>query len=309
MDHSDPQMPVPVMPYAHGCERGDCQASLDQASDLFGVHLEYHHDPYELLFSTRDARDFCSSWQQAAGSKSWKSCELAYGPTADDYVAWKISTSKTNLIATPKNKATYGWRAWTQRWTPAPMDTRQCRVQVYGLIEYHQALGNITSCSQHIEDQVACTEDPDCSWVLFGINSGVAKKRTCQLEAGMHTHTHTDTSRETDQSQGKWMPKFQSGVCVKSWAYAPLWHLPVVTSKFEADSPHSDSLIIGHLRFKQFWPCRPTGIGDGARASGEIRAGIMAAWHKRRNKMQRMCMKTPSTSCSSTEAGRNCDIG
>ncbi|CAE7369828.1 unnamed protein product, partial [Symbiodinium natans] len=154
MDHSDPQMPVPVMPYAHGCERADCQASLDQASDLFGVHLEYHHDPYELLFSTRDARDFCSSWQQAAGSKSWKSCELAYGPTADDYIAWKISTNdKANLIATPKNKALYGWRAWTQRWTPAPMDMRQCRVQVYGLVEYHHALGNITSCSQYVENK------------------------------------------------------------------------------------------------------------------------------------------------------------
>ena len=164
MDHSDPQMPVPVMPYAHGCERADCQASLDQASDLFGVHLEYHHDPYELLFSTRDARDFCSSWQQAAGSKSWKSCELAYGPTADDYIAWKISTNdKANLIATPKNKALYGWRAWTQRRTPAPMDMRQCRAQVYGLVEYHHALGNITSCGQYIENKVACIVDRDCT--------------------------------------------------------------------------------------------------------------------------------------------------
>ena len=179
MDHSDPHMPVPVMPYAQGCERADCQASLDQASDLFGVRLEYHHDPYELLFSTRDARDFCSSWLQAAASKSWKSCELTYGPTADDYIAWKISTNKTNLIATPKNKAKYGWRAWTQRWTPAPMDMRQCRVQVYGLIEYDHALGNITSCSQYVENKFTCKADPDCRWI----------------------------------------PKFQSGVCVKNWAH------------------------------------------------------------------------------------------
>ncbi|CAE7554786.1 unnamed protein product [Symbiodinium natans] len=179
MDHSDPQMPVPVMPYVHGCERGDCQASLDQATDLFGVHLKYHHDPYELVFSTRDARDFCSSWKQAAASKSWKSCELAYGPTADDYVAWKISTNKTNLIATPKNKALYGWRAWTQRWAPAPVDMRQCRVQVYGFIEYHHALGNISSCEKRIEDKWGCKADPDC----------------------------------------KWIPKFQSGVCVRDWSY------------------------------------------------------------------------------------------
>ena len=182
MDHSDPQMPVPVMPYVHGCERGDCQASLDQATDLFGVHLKYHHDPYELVFSTRDARDFCSSWKQAAASKSWKSCELAYGPTADDYVAWKISTNKTNLIATPKNKALYGWRAWTQRWAPAPVDMRQCRVQVYGFIEYHHALGNISSCEKRIEDKWGCKADPDCTWVLFGRQREVERERERESE-------------------------------------------------------------------------------------------------------------------------------
>ena len=127
MDHSDPQRPVPVMPYAMGCERADCQASLDQAAELFGVQMDYHHDPYDLLYKTQDAKEFCSAWRQAAGDKSWSSCEVAYGPTADDYIAWKVSTNQTNLIATPKDKSMYGWRSWTQRWTPPPVDMRQCQ--------------------------------------------------------------------------------------------------------------------------------------------------------------------------------------
>ncbi|OLP84323.1 hypothetical protein AK812_SmicGene34812 [Symbiodinium microadriaticum] len=123
-------------------ERPNCKASMEQvkilplgrafratvrrsvefeAEDLFSINLNYHHDKYEVLYKT----------------------------VLDDYIAWKISSPNYNIADefTPKDKTRYGWRAWTSLWNPAPVDDRNCDTTLYGVKEYLETLGNISTCA------------------------------------------------------------------------------------------------------------------------------------------------------------------
>ncbi|CAE7378917.1 unnamed protein product, partial [Symbiodinium necroappetens] len=132
----------PVLPYVlkdskYCGERPNCKASMEQAEDLFSINLNYHHDKYEVLYKTSDAKMFCDAWDTATEGKGWGNCSLAFGPTADDYIAWKISSPNYNIADefTPKDKTRYGWRAWTSLWNPAPVDDRNCDTTLYGVKE------------------------------------------------------------------------------------------------------------------------------------------------------------------------------
>jgi len=165
-------MDKPVLPYvlkdSRYCgERPNCKASMEQAEDLFGIVLNYHHDKYEVLYKTADALAFCDAWDVATTGKDWSNCSLAFGPTADDYIAWKISSPTFNVSDefTPKDKTRYGWRAWTSLWNPAPVDDRNCDTTLYGIKEYLETLGNISTCAvDYVENETACEGDSSCMW-------------------------------------------------------------------------------------------------------------------------------------------------
>ncbi|CAE7212679.1 unnamed protein product [Symbiodinium natans] len=177
----------PVLPYVlkdskYCGERPNCKASMEQAEDLFGIALNYHHDKYEVLYKTDDAKMFCTDWMTAAAGRPWgalartrgnyiSACAMFVamlaGPclvlSKDDYIAWKISKIGDKIADefTPKDKAgfpnvqlpkggnltRYGWRAWTSLWNPAPVDNRNCDTNLYGVKEYLETLGNISSCA------------------------------------------------------------------------------------------------------------------------------------------------------------------
>ena len=67
----------PLLPYIlrnskHCGELPNCEASVLQAEGLFGITLNYHHDKYEVLYKTDDAKMFCDAWdlEQAAQQTS-----------------------------------------------------------------------------------------------------------------------------------------------------------------------------------------------------------------------------------------------
>ncbi|OLQ02895.1 hypothetical protein AK812_SmicGene14202 [Symbiodinium microadriaticum] len=85
----------------------------------------------------------------------------------DDYIAWKISSPTFNVSDefTPKDKTRYGWRAWTSLWNPAPVDDRNCETTLYGIKEYLETLGNISTCAvDYVENETACVGDSTCMW-------------------------------------------------------------------------------------------------------------------------------------------------
>ncbi|CAE7254144.1 unnamed protein product [Symbiodinium pilosum] len=162
----------PVLPYVlkdskYCGERPNCKASLEQAEDLFSINLNYHHDKYEVLYKTADAIQFCKAWDTAVDGKSWSDCSLTFGPTGDDYIAWKISSPASNITDEfmPKDKTRYGWRAWTSLWQPAPVESRTCDTILYGVKEYLETLENISECAvNYVEDAAGCAADSTCSW-------------------------------------------------------------------------------------------------------------------------------------------------
>ncbi|CAE7245212.1 unnamed protein product [Symbiodinium natans] len=162
----------PVLPYVlrnskYCGERPNCEASMEQAETLFSITLNYHHDKYEVLYKTEDAKKFCEAWDLATTSQSWSDCSLAFGPTGDDYIAWKISDPNYNITNefTPKDKTRYGWRAWTSLWNPAPVDSRDCSTTLYSPKEYLETLGNISKCAvSYVEDESGCAGDASCMW-------------------------------------------------------------------------------------------------------------------------------------------------
>ena len=106
---------MPVMPYVlssstYCSDRPDCLASLSQAEELFGATLRYHHDTTEFLFNTSETQSFCDAWTLATGDRSIENCQLAFGPTADDFVAWKISMGM-NISGLPRGKSRCGFRS------------------------------------------------------------------------------------------------------------------------------------------------------------------------------------------------------
>ena len=165
-------MDKPVLPYVlkgskYCGERPNCKASMEQAEDLFSIDLNYHHDTYEVLYKTKDAKAFCAAWKEATMGKGYGNCTLSFGPTADDYIAWKISSPDFNISSefVPKDKTRYGWRAWTSLWNPAPVDDRQCTTTLYGDKEYLETLGNISKCAvNYVENAPGCIADTDCMW-------------------------------------------------------------------------------------------------------------------------------------------------
>ncbi|CAE7511393.1 unnamed protein product [Symbiodinium sp. KB8] len=193
-------MDKPVLPYvlkdSRYCgERPNCKASMEQAEDLFGIVLNYHHDKYEVLYKTVDALAFCDAWDVATTGKDWGNCSLAFGPTADDYIAWKISSPTFNVSDefTPKDKTRYGWRAWTSLWNPAPVDDRNCETTLYGIKEYLETLGNISTCAvDYVENETACVGDSTCMWRPM-FQSGV-----CMLDPKSITTTTTAPSAEIE---------------------------------------------------------------------------------------------------------------
>ncbi|CAE7037279.1 unnamed protein product [Symbiodinium natans] len=198
-------MDKPVLPYvlkdSRYCgERPNCKASMEQAEDLFSINLNYHHDKYEVLYKTADALQFCDKWDLATVGKGWGNCSLAFGPTADDYIAWKISDVNFNVSDefVPKDKTRYGWRAWTSLWNPAPVDDRQCETNLYGVKEYLETLGNISTCTvNYVENETACVGDTTCMWrPLF--ESGV-----CLLNpksVGLKSHSCVDAKQSMNDN-------------------------------------------------------------------------------------------------------------
>ena len=172
----------PVLPYVlrnskYCGERPNCEASMLQAEGLFSITLNYHHDKYEVLYKTEDAKKFCDAWDLATSgtaAASWSNCSLSFGPTGDDYIAWRISVDqKITEEFTPKDKTRYGWRAWTSLWNPAPVDARECTPMLYGPKEYLETLGNISKCAvDYVENAGACEADAACEWKAM-FESGV----------------------------------------------------------------------------------------------------------------------------------------
>ena len=186
-------MDKPVLPYVlkgskYCGERPNCKASMEQAEDLFSISLNYHHDKYEVLYKTADALEFCKAWDTATQGKGYSNCTLSFGPTADDYIAWKISSPMFNVSDefAPKDKTRYGWRAWTSLWNPAPVDDRQCTTTLYGVKEYLETLGNISKCAvDYVENASGCIGDTSCMWRPM-FESGV-----CMLDPKSVTTTTT----------------------------------------------------------------------------------------------------------------------
>ncbi|OLQ02897.1 hypothetical protein AK812_SmicGene14200 [Symbiodinium microadriaticum] len=211
MDESG-EMKKPVLPYVlkdskYCGERPNCKASMEQAEDLFSINLNYHHDKYEVLYKTADARMFCDAWDAATEGKSWGSsaamerraattldCALLRITLAvdvvmaDDYIAWKISDPKYNIADefTPKDKTRYGWRAWTSLWNPAPVDDRMCDTTLYGVKEYLETLGNISTCAVDYAPWPIYRAEMDKCWMTMSSR-----------------HVEKDTR-----------PMFESGVCL-----------------------------------------------------------------------------------------------
>ena len=101
----------------------------------------------------------------AASSLSWQKCELLWGPTADDFFAWKLSIGASAAFrwgfralgwggwsvrdlytkapflshcrkgmvidASWKDMVRFRWQQWTSQWTPLP-DTRDCLATLFG---------------------------------------------------------------------------------------------------------------------------------------------------------------------------------
>jgi len=202
MSRDDPD--TPVLPYVRAesryCgERPNCKASLMQADELFGISLNYHHEQYEVLYRTEWARDFCTDWETAAAGKTWADCSMAFGPTADDYMAWMISEhwKDWNISYIPKDKTRYGWRTWTSLWTPAPVDERNCSEPFYGEKEYQETLGNISLCSLNVENATACEDDRLCMWRPI-FETGV-----CLLDPAMTTTSTTTTTTTSTTAAAK----------------------------------------------------------------------------------------------------------
>ncbi|CAE7538104.1 unnamed protein product [Symbiodinium microadriaticum] len=159
-------MGQPVLPYllassSYCMDRPDCKASLEQAEELFGIKLNYHHDVTEVLFNTTETESFCAAWTLAAGDKSLEDCQLVSGPSADDFMAWKLSLGMS-ITGTARERTRYGWRSWTTLWEPLPVDTRNC--SVYGFEEYADTLAYISNCSLNVENASACNANGACRW-------------------------------------------------------------------------------------------------------------------------------------------------
>ena len=64
-------------------------------------------DSWQVLFNTTETKSFCAAWTVAAGNKSLEDCQLVSGPSADDFMAWKLSMGM-DLTGTPRERTRYG---------------------------------------------------------------------------------------------------------------------------------------------------------------------------------------------------------
>lgn len=188
---------MPVMPYVlssstYCSDRPDCLASLSQAEELFGTTLRYHHDTTEFLFNTSETQSFCDAWTLAAGDRSIENCQLAFGPTADDFVAWKISMGM-NINGLPRDKSRSGFRSWTSLWQPTPVSDRNCSQVIYGEKEFNASAAHISQCALNVENSSACLEDVFCMWKPM-FESGICVKETDGLARVLSFKVPTTTT-------------------------------------------------------------------------------------------------------------------
>ncbi|CAJ1431512.1 unnamed protein product [Effrenium voratum] len=162
----------PVLPYVHAnsshCATAPaCLLSLQQAEDLFGIKLHYHHDNFDTVYHTSEVLEFCDQWELASSDLgSYENCGIQFGPTADDFFAWQISVGR-ELGYVPKDKERVGWRSFTLLREPVPLDQRTC--SVYTQTEYDRIAANLSTCSQIIEEVSVCEATPNCTFrPLFG---------------------------------------------------------------------------------------------------------------------------------------------
>ena len=95
----------PVLPYVlrnskYCGERPNCEASMEQAETLFSITLNYHHDKYEVLYNTEDAKKFCRKPQQAPNHGAIAAWLLAQPATTTSLgrSATRITTSPTSSL-------------------------------------------------------------------------------------------------------------------------------------------------------------------------------------------------------------------
>ena len=64
-------------------------------------------DSWQVLFNTTETESFCAAWTLAAGDKSLEDCQLVSGPSADDFMAWKLSLGMS-ITGTARERTRYG---------------------------------------------------------------------------------------------------------------------------------------------------------------------------------------------------------
>lgn len=196
----------PLLPYipADGlyCTTlASCLSELEEAEQLFGVKLNYHHDTMETVYNTTQFKSFCASYDLAVSDyASYNDCGVVNGITADAFIAWLISMSSTESFNyVPRNKQRFGSRAWGMLTAPHAVDTRTC--SVYTQEERNLIGGNITTCPQIIEDPVRCQSTTNCTWrPIFGSGRCVTTPTQVSfdfLRRPVHTSTVTTTTTTT----------------------------------------------------------------------------------------------------------------
>eukprot|EP00439_Symbiodinium_sp_Y106_P001738 s7500_g1.t1 len=200
----------PVLPYVlkdskYCGERPNCKASMEQAEDLFSINLNYHHDKYEVLYKTTDAKMFCAAWVTATEGKGWSNCSLAFGPTADAQMQEELCRSPNTFFSKsywkrdvdqncylpwwneeqPPKKALLfsgleddyiAWKISSPNYNIAdeftPKDKTRYGWRAWTSLwnpapEYLETLGNISTCAvDYVENATACMADPHCMWRL-----------------------------------------------------------------------------------------------------------------------------------------------
>eukprot|EP00434_Breviolum_minutum_P028683 symbB.v1.2.025381.t1/scaffold2459.1/size78741/5 len=95
-------------------------------------------DTSDVVFNTAEIR-------------SYENCAVEFGPTADDFFAWRISRGAPPFDSyVPKDKAEIHWQNVMLRRLPPPLDPRSC--SAYKQADYDTMKANISICSTIIGD-------------------------------------------------------------------------------------------------------------------------------------------------------------
>ncbi|CAL1128069.1 unnamed protein product [Cladocopium goreaui] len=84
-------------------------------------------EAFDVVYITSEFQSFCGRWQlRLRELGTFEDCDVDFGPTADDYLAWLSAQGPLSVWYTLKDKDRVVWSPYTHRWLHPPSDERGC---------------------------------------------------------------------------------------------------------------------------------------------------------------------------------------